>query len=336
MVKKAGLFLLLCVLAAGFWWGTNKDGDAVQSVASSHSDQAELLWPAFQSEIASLQKVEVLANQGKHRVTLVRHPEHGFVVQERDWPANMTDVRRLLHGLGQARVVGSRGSDPRYHAELGVADVATHPSSKAIRFYVDKGLLGGMIAGQPRGEDQQFVRLEHDATVRLIDQVFALVADPGAWLNTDLLVLPPDVIASVRLQAGAGEPLVVVKNIQADSDFSLQGVANKDLTDEQKKQVTALGYWLTKLSIRDVWTGKTSTLPVDKAATLTVDLVDGSRITATMYPLQGKRWVAFDVTLNDASDAAWLPVLQTFRTQTQGRLFELTGQRGEAFSLQAQ
>lgn len=92
MTKSRWSWLVLfAMLVAGVWWWAQSNGN---EASTNHRAK---FWPAFQEHIASLQKIEVLSNQGKHRVTLIRHPDHGFVVQERDWPANMSDVRHLLH-----------------------------------------------------------------------------------------------------------------------------------------------------------------------------------------------------------------------------------------------
>ena len=204
MIRPAQLLWLavagLALGGAGVWLATRHGGEGT----------AEMSGPVLalkQSELNSVTRLKIFKGDGSH-VTLTRTAAQ-WLVEERGYPADTGQVRKLLLDLAALQVEEQKTTDPSLYSKLNV-ETPSGVQSASTGIDVDApGRTVGLIVGKTSGTRSVYVRLAGQAQSLLATPQLAPDADPRHWLDRSLLDIPPDQVSEVDVtpQGGPGYTL---------------------------------------------------------------------------------------------------------------------------------
>ncbi len=180
------------LLAAGLWLQRARDAEDASA--------GRALVPGLEARLNAIQAMTIDGAGARRLVTLENTPQ-GWTLRERaGWPVDTDALRAWLLALAQARRVEAKTALPRHYARLGAGDIAD-ADAQGLRVTLHGGgaptaLIVGRAQAQGRGG---YVRFEHEARSWLVDRDLAPEREPAAWLDRDLVDVPPANIAAAEL-----------------------------------------------------------------------------------------------------------------------------------------
>lgn len=160
---------------------------ATQSRAPArHATPATSFLPGLSANLNELQKIEVEKDGAV--VTLVRGSERWGVEEKNEHPADIAQVRELLIGLADARILEQKTSNPDNYARLGVADIDAEDGA-GVGVTIGGAAETRLILGKSaRGGQARYLRRAGEAASWLVSGDFDLPpADPLQWLDKDVM-----------------------------------------------------------------------------------------------------------------------------------------------------
>ncbi len=209
------LFAAIVIVALGLW-------------ASSHKGtppDAGIGQPVLKTLKAQLNEVtEVRVSRGDgSKVSLKKQPT-GWVVAEREYPADASKVRKLLIDLSSLETVEIKTSDPAKYAQLGVEDVKGATATGTLIEAVTPEKVEGIILGRTSGMKSGYVRpTDAKQSVLATPQVMA-DADPKRWLDTTLVDVPEARVKEVEVTPASGAAYKVAREKKEDTEFKVTGI----------------------------------------------------------------------------------------------------------------
>ena len=168
-----------------------------------HSMMAgDLVLPHLQQNVNTITSVR-LAKAGDVHTTLQKSGG-GWRVAEREWPADVGKVRKLLLDLGALNIVEEKTRLPANYAALGVEDVAA-PKATGTRIDVTApGTTWAIIVGKSSSAKSGFVRLASAPQTLLAAPLISVDADPKTWLDQALIDLDAKRVREVQERPAQG------------------------------------------------------------------------------------------------------------------------------------
>ncbi|MFO0827503.1 MAG: DUF4340 domain-containing protein [Phycisphaerales bacterium] len=220
---------------------------------SSAPSQHEPLAPALKSAAGSLARIEV--TKGGTAVSLVKQGDDWVVESSSGYPAKLDAVRELVAGIAGLELDEALTAKKDRHAELGLA--WPDPAGKAalVRLVPAQGEPIEVVLGEQKysPSSQYARRLKEDQTWRCRSAV-TIETEPGRWMSTELLALPPDETVSVTYQGlelnrtqEEGKPAQWIASLCAGP---VDESAWNDAKQTQAK--STLPSWLSRIEFEDV------------------------------------------------------------------------------------
>ncbi|HVW67485.1 MAG TPA: DUF4340 domain-containing protein, partial [Steroidobacteraceae bacterium] len=181
-------------------------GFAIWLVSKRHLDHATL---AGDLVIPGLEKVlntvtEVRFTKGDQTHTTLKATPNGWVVAERDYPADSGKVRKLLLDLTALNVVEEKTHNPANYPQLGVEDT-TSPKSTGTRIaLVTPAKVYELIVGKSSSAKSGYVRVPTAEQALLAAPSLSVDADPKRWLDHTLIDLNQDRVKEVEQKPATG------------------------------------------------------------------------------------------------------------------------------------
>ncbi len=212
--------------------------------------QASLDRPLLPDLAAKVGEVAAIEVVHQDRTLHVRREDGRWVLAEKaDFPVDPAKVRQIVLGLAELRVIEAKTRNPQKFARLELEDPGKDAQSTLIRLRDEKGgTLAEVIVGKRKfslygpGKSGSYVRLAGDDQAWLADRPLDAWTDPLDWVDRNLVWLPRDEIAEVRLHVGTPEE-VVVRRAGSGDPFILEGLEEGEVADTTKieRLVSALG-----------------------------------------------------------------------------------------------
>lgn len=267
----AGLALAVALVVAAVVVGDRHPGEV---------KTGERLIPALSERINDVTRIRI---QGPDNATttLIRADEV-WQVAERQYPAEIGDIRELLISLSEATILERKTSNPTLYERLGVQNYGTgETSNKQILLWAGDEQLAGLVLGktaeQPRGS---YVRLVGGDSAALTDQVIVATADATQWLNTSLVNIKPDAIASIAIEPDEGTAYTIARADDDAGKLVLQNVPDGRST--KGASVARVTRVLQNLRAEDVLATDAS-VPETGWARLTFTTTGGSTLTVRAH-----------------------------------------------------
>jgi Domain of unknown function (DUF4340) len=201
----------ILVIAGSTWLAAERrpDRDAVAGSA---------ILPELESVLNEVSEVRIAKGDGTR--TTLRRNESGWIVAERDFPADSGRVRKLLIDLAGLEVVEEKTSDPASYAKLGVEDVNSPQASGTRVEAVAPNRAIGVIVGKPSGKSV-FVRTAGKAKSYLATPSMSADADPKRWIDRNIVDIPRERVKEVSVKPADAPAYAVTRETREQTDFTV-------------------------------------------------------------------------------------------------------------------
>lgn len=177
---------------------------------------------ALKAQLNDVTEVRISKGDGS-RATLKKQPT-GWIVGERDYPADTAKVRKLLIDMSALSTVETKTSDPAKYALLGVEDV-NGPAATGTRVEAVTGQqVHGLIIGKNAGSKSSYVRAMDAKQSVLATPMIAADADPKHWLDSTLLDIPEARIKEIDVDPQGSPEYKVTREKKEQTDFTVSGI----------------------------------------------------------------------------------------------------------------
>ena len=317
MNKQSLLALIILTLigVGAYYYSIQNDGVNRSSLIG------ELLLAEVIPHANSIDKI-VITGAGNHTIVTLNKQGSAWHIDERDnYIADISQIRRLVISLLEAKIVEEKTSNVELYSRLGVEDISYDDAQGAqvTLHYGQKS--AALIIGKPGPQlnKNRYVRKPHENPSWLVDRKIDIKHDLTYWLDKDLFSVEPHEIAKVTIVAGDSSPLIVEhrhdENDSADSShFKVTNLTdpNAYVVDAELQQVTnALSsFQLLDVARQDTVAGHPVSLNIE------YQLNDGTFITMQAYDVEGERYVSID--MDGPAD-----FVANIQPRTKGRVFKL-------------
>jgi len=179
----------------------------------------ELVLPGLEHEVNSVTTIIVRKGDGTH--TTLKRDGSAWSVGERQWPADVSKVRKLLLGLGALNIVEEKTRLPANYPALGVEDVSSPQATGTRVEVVTPTHTWVLIVGKSSGAKSGYVRVASAPQSLLAAPLLSVDADPKGWLAHDLLDLPTERVRQVEEHPAQGAPYSASRDKKEQANFTV-------------------------------------------------------------------------------------------------------------------
>lgn len=236
--------------------------------------QGTSLFPDLLGQAKKIGTVRIERSDGQ--TTLTRTGDK--FVDASGYPAKTDAVRRLVRSLAGLTIEERKTSDPKRHAEIGLAapDAKKGAGTRVLLEAADHKQIAGVVVGERNYtvggvNGGEFVRRAGDNQAWLVQGAVSLPSTRAGWFDTSLAEFKPTHISAVTIDNAKGSIMLV----RGDKGLKLASVPqgatpNQDKIDRIVQAVAALSFDDVRKRAGDV---------PPTAPTITIALEDGSRVT---------------------------------------------------------
>jgi hypothetical protein len=204
----------LVLLVAGLWLTLHRA-----------SEQSDLGRGSLFSDITpALGEIsEIRLSKGDGSRTTLRKTDGGWIVVEREYPADATRVRELALGLANMKVVERKTSDPANYPKLGVEAADSPTATSTLVEVVAGSKTWSLIVGKSAEGRAVYVRKPSEAASALVEPGISADPDPKRWLDRQLTDLAGAGVHEVAVRPKDG-PAYLLSRAQRGTDLTLSPV----------------------------------------------------------------------------------------------------------------
>lgn len=179
----------------------------------------ELVLPGLEHNVNAVTTVSLKKGDATH-ATLKKDGTQ-WSVGERDWPADVGKVRKLLLGLGALNIVEEKTRLPGNYPQLGVEDVSSPKATGTLVDVSAPARTWALIIGKSSGAKSGYVRVAGTPQSLLAAPLLSVEADPKGWLEHDLLDLPAERVRQVEEHPAQGASFTASRDKKEQTNFSV-------------------------------------------------------------------------------------------------------------------
>lgn len=242
--RRVGMLLgaALIIILLAIWVSSRKVEIADNAVGTP-------VLKALKAQLNEVTEVRVSKGDGS-RATLRKEP-NGWMVAEREYPADTAKVRKLLIDLSSLDIVETKTSDPEKYSQLGVEDVSG-PTATGTRIEaVTPEQVHAIILGKTSGAKSGYVRAMNAKQSVLATPMITADADPKHWLDTTLLDIPEARIKEIEVDPQGSPRYKVAREKKEQTDFTVTPIP-KGRELSSPSAANGYGSALVMLSLTDV------------------------------------------------------------------------------------
>jgi hypothetical protein len=202
----------LVVIAFSIWLSSKRHLDRDMT-------SGDLVLPGLEQGVNDVATVGL--RKGDQTRTTLKKVAAGWTVAEREWPADVSKVRKLLLDLGALNIVEEKTRLPANYPALGVEDVSSPKATGTLIEVSSPARSWTLIVGKPSGAKSGFVRVTGAPQSLLAAPLLTVDADPKTWLQHDLIDVPVTRIREVEEKPAQGAPYSVKRDKPSDADFAV-------------------------------------------------------------------------------------------------------------------
>ncbi len=220
-MSRRALTLLLAVVAALAVIA------GILSVSERREAEAEtLLLPTLKPALNDLQRITALGAGAATVATLERSTDGWSVTQRAGYPADLGQLRGLLLGLADARILEEKTSNPDSYGKLGVQDVEAEDAGGVRLDLEAAGQTFSVILGDSGvgGGEMTYARRPGEAKSWLVSGELDPPREAAEWLDRAVTDIPSERVAAVTLTHPDGTVLRLTKTSRGATDFDVESV----------------------------------------------------------------------------------------------------------------
>jgi hypothetical protein len=182
----------------------------------------DLVLPGLEQALNNV--TEVRLTKGDETHTTLKKGPNGWIVAEREYPADSGMVRKFLLSLGALNVVEEKTRNPANYPVLGVEDT-TSPKATGTRVaLVTPTKTYEIIVGKSPGGKSGYVRVPTKEQALLAAPSLTVDADPKRWLDHTLIDIAQERVKSVEEKLADGPAYTAAREKKAQSDFTVSPI----------------------------------------------------------------------------------------------------------------
>ena len=182
----------------------------------------ELVLPGLEQNVNAVTTVSVRKGDDTH-ATLQRDGS-GWSVAERQWPADVTKVRKLLLALGALNIVEEKTRLPANYPQLGVEDVNSPKATGTRVDVVTPARTWALIVGRSSGAKSGYVRVANAPQSLLAAPLLSVDADPKTWLEHTLVDVPAERVRQIEERPAQGAAFTATREKKEDANFTVSPI----------------------------------------------------------------------------------------------------------------
>jgi len=202
----------LAVIAFAIWLSSQRHLERSTSAGDA-------VLPGLTQGVNTVTRLELTRGDGTKAT--VNKAGDGWTVSERDWPADVGKVRKLLLALGALTVVEEKTRLPANYPALGVEDVTTPKASGTRVAAVSPARTWALIVGKSSSAKSGFVRVAGAEQSLLAAPLLSVDADPKSWLANALLDVPVERVRQVEERPAQGAAFSAGREKKEDAHFTV-------------------------------------------------------------------------------------------------------------------
>jgi hypothetical protein len=284
--------------------------------APQHAAPAERpVLPSLTEALDAVSEVRLARADGT--ATTLQRRDSGWVVAQRNYPADPDKLRSLLIGLSGLRAIEDKTSDPARYAALNVEDPAG-AQAHSVRIDVVAGArTWSLLLGKAAGADACYVRVPGSQAALLARPRLDADPAPARWIRPEVLDVAADRIEKVAVRPADGPSYWIEREKRGAADLTLHGAppGRKPLGPAV---VDAIAGTLARLNVEDV-KERAATMPPhqSRASFLTFE---GLKLDVDGYRDGTTAWIRIDagVDADTARRFASAPVGQAKAAEAKG------------------
>jgi Domain of unknown function (DUF4340) len=179
----------------------------------------QLVLPGLEQNINGVTTVNLKKGDATH-ATLKKDGSQ-WSVGERDWPADVSKVRKLLLDLGALNIVEEKTRLAANYPALGVEDVSTPKATGTLVDVITPARDWGLIIGKSSGAKSGYVRVAGTPQSLLAAPLLSVEADPKSWLQNALLDLPAERVREIEEHPAQGAPFSASRDKKEQPNFTV-------------------------------------------------------------------------------------------------------------------
>jgi hypothetical protein len=250
-------------------------GVAVALSTHQSSQQSDLgggtMFADLKPALGEVEEIRLSKGDGS-RTTLHKNPG-GWVVVERQYPADAARVRELALALANLKVIERKTSDPANYAKIGV-EKPDSPTAASVLVEVVAGKKNwSLIVGKGADGRAVYVRKPAEAASSLAQPFLSPDPDQKRWIDRLLTDIPGANVHDIAVRTGNGPAYLLTRARRADPELTLSPVP-KGRTALSSMSLNGQADALAGFSFEDLRPQVTSgpaTAPPDSATYRTFD-----------------------------------------------------------------
>jgi len=213
--KSASLAAVALVLiATAIWMSAHKD--------KQNDGGGGVVFADLKPALAEVDEIRLSKGDGS-RTTLHREAD-GWVVVERNYPADAARVRELALGLAALRVVEWKTRDPANYAKLGV-EAPDQPTAASTLVEVAAGKkTWSLIVGKGADNRAVYVRKPADAVSALAQPLITADPDQKRWVDRQITDIPGANVHDITVKPASGAPYQLTRADRGAADVTLSPI----------------------------------------------------------------------------------------------------------------
>ena len=245
--------------------------------------------PVLTSLADSLDSVsEVRISRGDGTATTLQRRDNGWLVVQRNYPADHGKLRSLLINLSGLRTIETKTSDPARYATLGLED-ATGAQSHSVRIEIVAGArTWSLLLGKEAEPSGSYVRLSGAAAALSVRPRLEADPQPSHWIAPELLDVAADRVQHVAVHPAGAPSYWLARAARGAPDLTLHGVP-PGRKPASPAMVDGIAGVLARLNATDV--KERATAPPDHPSQASFRTFEGLQLDLDGYRDGGAAWI---------------------------------------------
>jgi hypothetical protein len=167
---------------------------------------------------------EIRFSRGDGSRTTLRKGADGWIVVERQYPADAARVRELALALANLKILERKTSDPANYAKIGVENPDSPTAGSTLLEVVAGKKTWSLIVGKSAEGRAVYIRKPAEAASSLAQPLIAPDPDQKRWIDRLLTDIPGANVHDVAVKTGGGSAYLLTRAKRADTELTLSPV----------------------------------------------------------------------------------------------------------------
>ena len=219
------------------------------------SEQGDALFPKLSATADKITSLTI--SQGEETITIKRDGDTWGIADRSGWPANSDEVREVIVGLTQMRVVEEKTRNEARYKLLHLEDPATEDAqSKLLQLDDASGKnIATVVLGKIKfgvlgpGRNGTYVRKPGTPQTWLVSGSMDAPTDVRGWAQKAIYEIPKDDVSQIRISHPGDEDVVLVRGEEEGADFTLANIPE----GTKLRQDADIGFVASALAQLELW-----------------------------------------------------------------------------------